>query len=201
MWDALNDDTISDFRHQRLASVYPHFSNSTVSHSFYKSVRSDKWPPSRIHHQTHSKFDPLVPTHGNTPFITANTILPPATTVINISDPIFSRATFIINHNSPKSELICYSFPDIFFSPLLPSCCFGCCHRHPSPQRKPNPWNASGVTAVRIPQIIRNTTATYTLLPSRSKKSRPRSIRTNMPSLLQTGHAGHRTVRPSRADR
>lgn len=197
MWDTLNDDTISDWHPCTLIFLtQPYHIRFTKVFDLTNGLR----PASiikRIQNLTHW-FQPTetLPSSQPTPFSH-----PPPPPVINISDPIFSRATFIINHNSPKSELICYSFPDIFFSPLLPSCCFGCCHRHPSPQRKSNPWNASGVTAVRIPQIIRNTTATYTLLPSRSKKSRPRSIRTNMPSLLQTGHAGHRTVRPSRADR
>lgn len=74
------------------------------------------------------------------------------------------------------------------------------CQRTPRGLRATVPPSASGYQISSF-KIIRNTTATYTLLPSRSKKSRPRSIRTNMPSLLQTGHAGHRTIRSSRADR
>uniref|UniRef100_A0A8D8KFG8 (northern house mosquito) hypothetical protein n=1 Tax=Culex pipiens TaxID=7175 RepID=A0A8D8KFG8_CULPI len=50
-------------------------------------------------------------------------------------------------------------------------------------------------------KIIRNAPATHPVLPSRSKKSRPRSLRPDMSALFQAGHAGHRAVRAGRAHR
>lgn len=50
-------------------------------------------------------------------------------------------------------------------------------------------------------QIIRNTTASHSLLPGRSKKSRARGIYPNMSSLRQTGNVGHRIVRFSSINR